>query len=224
MSVFIESVGVEVPERRVSNDELAQRIDTSDDWIRSHTGIGSRHIAEDGTLTSDLASAAARKALEEPASGPRTSTSSSWRRPRPTISAFPRRPASCKRSWAALGCPAFDLTAGCTGFIYALEVATSLLETNRRAPCPRHRGRDPLAHSQLGGSLHLCPPRRRGGGRGAHARRREGDSRFVAGARRRRFRSRGPEAPPVGAREDLLAGHAHRAPARDERQTSTISP
>jgi 3-oxoacyl-[acyl-carrier-protein] synthase-3 len=130
MSVFIESVGVEVPQRRLSNDELAQRIDTSDDWIRSHTGIGSRHIAADGTLTSDLASAAARKALEGAGLGPSDLDFIVVATATPDYFGFPSTACIVQEKLGALGCPAFDLTAGCTGFIYALEVASSLLESN----------------------------------------------------------------------------------------------
>ncbi|HUX38172.1 MAG TPA: hypothetical protein VMV44_09765 [Rectinemataceae bacterium] len=63
MGTVLRSVGVGIPGRRMSNDELALRIDTSDEWIRSHTGMGSQHYAEDSVLTSDLAVAAAREAL-----------------------------------------------------------------------------------------------------------------------------------------------------------------
>ena len=56
--------GAYLPENVVTNDELAQRIDTSDAWIRKRTGIRQRHIAADGELTSDLAAAACKPALE----------------------------------------------------------------------------------------------------------------------------------------------------------------
>ncbi|MEI6875850.1 MAG: 3-oxoacyl-ACP synthase, partial [Spirochaetota bacterium] len=63
MSVLVRSIGVHIPERRITNEELGAMVDTTDEWIRSHTGIGSRHIAADGMVTSDLGADAARKAL-----------------------------------------------------------------------------------------------------------------------------------------------------------------
>src|SRR5258707_8459023 len=60
----VAGCGAYLPERILANDELARRLDTSDAWIRQRTGIGERRIAADGELTSDLAVAAARRALE----------------------------------------------------------------------------------------------------------------------------------------------------------------
>src|SRR5258708_8894372 len=60
----VAGCGAYLPERVLTNDELARRLDTSDDWIRQRTGIGERRIAADGELTSDLAVTAARRALE----------------------------------------------------------------------------------------------------------------------------------------------------------------
>jgi 3-oxoacyl-[acyl-carrier-protein] synthase-3 len=63
MAIEIIATGRGVPSRRVSNDDLAHLIDTSDEWIRSHTGIGARYLADETTATSDLALLAARNAL-----------------------------------------------------------------------------------------------------------------------------------------------------------------
>jgi 3-oxoacyl-[acyl-carrier-protein] synthase III len=60
----VAGCGAYLPERVLTNEELARRLDTSDEWIRQRTGIGERRIAADGELTSDLAVAAARRALE----------------------------------------------------------------------------------------------------------------------------------------------------------------
>ncbi|MDR0302190.1 MAG: ketoacyl-ACP synthase III [Treponema sp.] len=64
MAIEIIATGRSVPERRITNEDLAKKIDTSDEWIRSHTGIGSRHIADENTATSDLGAAAALEALK----------------------------------------------------------------------------------------------------------------------------------------------------------------
>src|SRR5215472_18130992 len=60
----VAGCGACLPERVLTNDELSQRLDTSDAWIRQRTGIGERRVAADGELTSDLAVTAARRALQ----------------------------------------------------------------------------------------------------------------------------------------------------------------
>lgn len=131
MSVHIQSVGVEVPERRVSNEELATLVDTTDEWIRSHTGIGSRHIAADGVLTSDLATAAARKALAKAGILATELDLIVVATATPDFFGFPSTACIVQDKLGAKGCAAFDLTAGCTGFVYAMDVASSLLEAKK---------------------------------------------------------------------------------------------
>ncbi|NCC14540.1 MAG: 3-oxoacyl-ACP synthase, partial [Spirochaetia bacterium] len=60
-SIQITAVGAYAPSKVITNDEMAELVDTSDEWIKSHTGIAERHIAEKGELTSDLA----YKAIED---------------------------------------------------------------------------------------------------------------------------------------------------------------
>ena len=132
MSVYNQSVGVDVPERRISNSELAEMVDTTDEWIRSHTGIGSRHFAADDTLTSDLATAAARKALAKAGVAASELDYIVVATATPDYFGFPSTACIVQEKLGAPGCPAFDLTAGCTGFVYALNVASSLLEANKK--------------------------------------------------------------------------------------------
>jgi 3-oxoacyl-[acyl-carrier-protein] synthase III len=131
MSVVIRSMGVHIPERRMANDELAAIVDTTDEWIRSHTGIGARHIAADGSLTSDIAADAARKALEAGGIGPRDLDLIIVATATPDYFSFPSTACLVQDKIGAHGCAAFDLSAGCTGFIYALSVAQGLLEANQ---------------------------------------------------------------------------------------------
>jgi 3-oxoacyl-[acyl-carrier-protein] synthase III len=119
-------VGSALPKRRVTNDELAQRIDTSDQWIVERTGIKSRYVAGEGETTASLATEAARNALDHAGLSPSdidlivlaTAT------PDQTF------PSSATKVQATLGindCIAFDVHAVCTGFLYALSIADSML-------------------------------------------------------------------------------------------------
>jgi 3-oxoacyl-[acyl-carrier-protein] synthase-3 len=130
----IKGVGSALPKRRVDNAELAQRVDTSDEWIVERTGIRSRYIAEDGETTASLAADAARRALDQAGMAAQeidlivlaTAT------PDQTF------PSSATKVQATLGipdCVAFDVHAVCTGFLYALSVADSMLRSGsaRRA-------------------------------------------------------------------------------------------
>ncbi|HEV8679799.1 MAG TPA: beta-ketoacyl-ACP synthase III, partial [Stellaceae bacterium] len=115
-----------LPERVVTNDELAARLDTSDAWIRQRTGIGERRIAADGELTSDLACHAARRALE------RAGMSGSDLDLIVLATATPDEtfPSTAVKVQARLGMKrgaAFDVQAVCSGFIFALAVADNAL-------------------------------------------------------------------------------------------------
>jgi 3-oxoacyl-[acyl-carrier-protein] synthase-3 len=122
----IAGTGSALPKRRVSNAELAERVDTTDEWIVERTGIRFRHIAEEGETTSSLAIEASRKALAAAGLEPdaidlivlATAT------PDQTF------PATATTVQAALGiddCVAFDVAAVCSGFLYAVQVADSMI-------------------------------------------------------------------------------------------------
>jgi 3-oxoacyl-[acyl-carrier-protein] synthase-3 len=122
----IAGCGAYLPERVLTNDELARRLDTSDEWIRQRTGIGARHIAADGELTSDLALIAARRALE------RAGMSGSDLDLIVLATATPDHtfPATATKVQAQLGMKrgaAFDIQAVCSGFIFALAIADNAL-------------------------------------------------------------------------------------------------
>jgi 3-oxoacyl-[acyl-carrier-protein] synthase III len=127
MKATIRSAGAYLPAQRISNDDLAERIDTSDEWIRSHTGIGARHIAGKDEATSDMALEAARRALDS--CGMRgdeldmiivaTST--------PDYTGFPATASIVQYGLGATGAGAFDLAAACTGFVYALEAGRGFI-------------------------------------------------------------------------------------------------
>ncbi len=124
-SVFKGS-GAALPARAVSNDELARTVDTSDEWIRERTGIATRHVAGEGETTGTLATAAARAALDD-AGIAATDIDLIVLATATPDSTFP---ATATQVQAALGCNggiAFDVAAVCSGFLYALATADSML-------------------------------------------------------------------------------------------------
>jgi 3-oxoacyl-[acyl-carrier-protein] synthase-3 len=122
--------GSYLPARILTNDDLAARLDTSDSWIVERTGIRERRIAADGELTSDLAVAAARPALES------AGLAAADIDLIVLATATPDRtfPATATAVQAKLGMTrgaAFDVGAVCSGFIYALSVADSMLRSGQ---------------------------------------------------------------------------------------------
>src|SRR3984957_8628708 len=122
----VAGCGAYLPERVLTNDELARRLETSDEWIRQRTGIGERRIAAAGELTSDLATAAARRALE------RAGMSGSDLDLIVLATATPDHtfPATATKVQAQLGMKrgaAFDIQAVCSGFVFALAMADNAL-------------------------------------------------------------------------------------------------
>ena len=124
----ILGTGSALPARKVDNAELAKTVDTSDEWIVERTGIRSRHVAGEGETTASLAIEASRKALEaagvEPAEIDMIVLATAT--PDQTF------PSSATKVQATLGIPdciAFDVHAVCTGFLYALTVADSMIRS-----------------------------------------------------------------------------------------------
>jgi 3-oxoacyl-[acyl-carrier-protein] synthase III len=178
MSVFIRSVGVDIPQKRVSNDELAKIVDTTDEWIRSHTGIGSRHIADEGKLTSDLAAAAAGKALEKAGLAASDIDLIVVATATPDYFGFPSTACIVQEKIGASGCPAFDLTAGCSGFVYGLSMASGFLESSGG----KHAlvvGAETLSRITNWGDRSTCVLLGDGAGAAVLSREDDGDSRLV---------------------------------------------
>ncbi len=125
-SVFI-GCGAYLPQRKVSNDELAAKVDTSDDWIVARTGISSRHIAADGEMTSDLAHAAAVTALSSAGMAASELDLIVLATATPDQT-FPATATKVQARLGVPGIPAFDVQAVCSGFIYALAVADNFIK------------------------------------------------------------------------------------------------
>jgi 3-oxoacyl-[acyl-carrier-protein] synthase-3 len=131
MAIEITGTGRGIPPQRVTNEDLAARIDTSDEWIRSHTGIGARHLSGENTAVSDLALEAAQNAL--------SMVDDDWRAAARTLDMIvlatvmpdyigcPSTACIVQEKLGAKQAAAMDVSAGCSGFIYALETAAGLL-------------------------------------------------------------------------------------------------
>lgn len=126
--------GSALPRNVVTNDELAKRVDTSDEWIVERTGIRQRHIAEPDETTATLATAAARAALEDAGLDPADIDLIVLATATPD-NTFPATATKVQHSLGCTGGPAFDVGAVCSGFLYALTTADSLIATGtaRRA-------------------------------------------------------------------------------------------
>lgn len=130
--LHILGTGRAVPDQIVTNDDLARRVDTNDEWIVARTGIRERRFAREGESLTQFTVAAARQALERAGLKPEdiglciTATVTSDR-------LFPSQACLIHQE---LGlpedCPAFDLSAGCTGFLYAMETAAAILPRMNR--------------------------------------------------------------------------------------------
>jgi 3-oxoacyl-[acyl-carrier-protein] synthase III len=121
-------VGSALPKKRVTNAELAERVETSDQWIVERTGIRSRYVAAEGETTASLATEAARRALDHAG----VDASAIDLIVLATATPDQTFPSSATKVQAALGindCVAFDVHAVCTGFLYALSVADSMLRS-----------------------------------------------------------------------------------------------
>jgi 3-oxoacyl-[acyl-carrier-protein] synthase-3 len=125
----ISAIAAYVPERLVTNEELSKSVDTSDEWIVSHTGIRERRLASQEQASSDLGIEAAEKVLAAAKVAPEdvdmviAATSTPDYNPFPATACVIQDRLGCARAGA------FDLQAGCTGFVYSLEVARGFLAT-----------------------------------------------------------------------------------------------
>jgi 3-oxoacyl-[acyl-carrier-protein] synthase-3 len=132
--VTITGLGAYAPERVITNDELAQMVDTSDEWIMERTGIRERRIAAESQALSDLAMPAARQALEQAGSDGTDIDLLIVATVTPDMM-FPSTAAILADQLGAKDAAAYDLSAGCTGFMYALAQAYGMVASGltRRA-------------------------------------------------------------------------------------------
>ncbi len=112
----------------MTNAELEQMVDTSDEWIKARTGISERHIAADGETTCDMAEKAAIEAIKAANIKPDDIDLIIVATTTPDV-IFPSTACLLQKKLDIHGCPAFDVQAVCTGFIYALSIADKFIKT-----------------------------------------------------------------------------------------------
>jgi 3-oxoacyl-[acyl-carrier-protein] synthase-3 len=124
----IAGTGSCLPEKVVSNFDLEKTMDTTDEWIRSRTGIERRHIAAEGQTTVDLGEVAARRAIEAAGVTPAEIDFIVFGTTTPDL-VFPNCGTLLQARLGARGCPAFSVETACSGFIYALSIADKFVKS-----------------------------------------------------------------------------------------------
>lgn len=126
----IVGTGSYLPPRIVTNDDLAQRMDTSDEWIRTRTGIRQRHIADPSQTSSDLGLEASRQALASAGIAPQDVDLIIVATATPDY-IFPSTACLMQAKLGIKGCAAFDVQAVCSGFVYALTIADKFIRSGQ---------------------------------------------------------------------------------------------
>ncbi|UCD50730.1 MAG: ketoacyl-ACP synthase III [Phycisphaerales bacterium] len=126
----ITGCGAYTPAKQLTNDDLAQMVDTSDEWITTRTGIKVRHVTTDGETTATLAAEAGRRALEYAGVAAEdldliVVATITPEMPFPSTACFVQDALGAKKAWV------FDLAAACSGFVYALHVVQQFMENGR---------------------------------------------------------------------------------------------
>src|SRR3954465_6620241 len=124
----IAGTGSYLPDKVLTNADLAQFVDTSDEWIASRTGIRERPVAAEGETTGDLAYHASVRALEAAGVDASQIDLIVLGTTTPDL-IFPSTACLLQHRLGAEGCPAFDVNAACSGFIYALTVADQFIRS-----------------------------------------------------------------------------------------------
>jgi len=126
----IAGTGGYLPSKVVTNDDLAKRMDTTDEWIRTRTGIRQRHIAEPSQASSDLGVEASRTALAAASIAPHDIDLIIVATATPDY-IFPSTACIMQAKLGIKGCAAFDIQAVCSGFVYALTIADKLIRSGQ---------------------------------------------------------------------------------------------
>lgn len=146
MTVYshIAGTGSYLPAQRVTNDDIAQKVETSDEWITSRTGIRARHFAAEGELSSDLALKAVEAAIDSAGIAKEEIDLLIVATTTPDHT-FPSTAAIVQSKLGVYGFPAFDIQAVCAGFIYALTIADQFIRSGT-AKCVVVVGAETISH------------------------------------------------------------------------------
>jgi len=126
------SIGAYVPEKILSNEDLAQMVDTSDEWITKRTGIKERHISAKGEFTSDMGVKAATKAIERSGIDKSEIDLVVCATISPDYFCMPSTATIIATKLGLEKVMAFDIAAACTGFVYALSIAKAFIESGMK--------------------------------------------------------------------------------------------
>ena len=129
-SAILAGTGSALPEKRLTNDDLSKMVDTNDEWITQRTGIRERRIAQAGETTASLGTLAARNAIESANLSPDEIDLIVCATITPEM-VFPSTACFIAANLGLHATPAFDLSAACSGFIYALSVAGSFVKSGQ---------------------------------------------------------------------------------------------
>jgi len=124
----IAGTGSYLPQKVVTNDDLAKVVDTSDEWIRTRTGIRERRVAAEGETTSSMGYQAALRAIEAAGIQPDEIDMIVVGTTTPDV-IFPSAACLIQQQLGLAGCPAFDVNAACSGFVFALTVADKFIRS-----------------------------------------------------------------------------------------------
>ncbi|MGI5172824.1 ketoacyl-ACP synthase III [Treponema sp. OMZ 840] len=135
MAVIIYGTGKALPARKMTNADFPAELDTSDEWIKSHTGISSRFIADKNQSGALLAAAACREAMKGLENGAAVKAQDIdliiCATATPDYGGFPSDACIVQRELGAKNAACFDISAACSGFLYALDTAAALMERNK---------------------------------------------------------------------------------------------
>ena len=129
MKTYIKALRSYVPGKRLTNDDLAKMVDTTDEWIYSHTGIKNRHIVDEKESASDIAYIPCKQLIEDTGIDPDSIDLIILATTTPDYIGFPSTACLIQEKIKARNAGAMDITVACSGFIYGLKMASSLVKT-----------------------------------------------------------------------------------------------
>ncbi|HWB54537.1 MAG TPA: beta-ketoacyl-ACP synthase III [Tepidisphaeraceae bacterium] len=129
-SAIIAGTGSCLPEKRLTNDDLSKMVDTNDEWITQRTGIKERRIAQNGETTASLGTTAARRAIEAAGLSPADIDLIICATITPEM-IFPSTACFIAANLGLTATPAFDISAACSGFIYAMSIAGNFIKAGQ---------------------------------------------------------------------------------------------